>query len=655
MAVSNGFFSPYLSDPLFTDAAGRMHLAACVAGPHDGFYTYSTNGGVTWSSPVNITREGTASKGGTVYINNTTGTGLYMGFFNVSGYNLNYSSDGGLTWTTGAYRFIPGATSGLTGYIYPLGSAYDGLSTVYAATWGSKYHWGNGKIGLSKSTDLGRTWTSMAGVSGTNTMLLEAADSYAVDSIDLLVDADGVLYVFYLAYGTDGKWKLKAYNTLTGMREVVCDDLGYARFACTALAAWLGDDGKTVNVGYARETGPNELSTMYHAVRSPAGVWSPPAAIGSDGFSRRPYQASAAIDSDGNACILWATWDGTKYRIMSSVLPGGAADWEPLTEIITTAPGVSASSPIVRPLDHPGEFELVWSQHAPSRSTQYGRLRVVGGQPVDTTPPAITPEVSGALGDNGWYTSDVTVSWSVTDPESAIRSVVGGDTVVIDYDTPGTTLVCEATSDGGSAAASVTIKRDATPPVIHVVSPVNGAGYLLGEPVAVEWSATDALSGLDAATGSQPSGAMLDTASVGERTLTVTARDSAGNVAERQVICHVRYTFSGILPPIDPGGSSLFKLGSTVPVKFALTDASGRPVANAVAKLYLAPVVGGQAGTERPARPSGRSSDGNLFRYDREDAQYVYNLATKELAAGLWQLRIELDDGSSHHVCLTLR
>src|SRR5262245_35509620 len=35
--------------------------------------------------------------------------------------------------------------------------------------------------------------------------------------------------------------------------------------------------------------------------------------------------------------------------------------------------------------------------------------------PADSTPPVITPNVSGTLGDNGWYISDVTVSWSVVD------------------------------------------------------------------------------------------------------------------------------------------------------------------------------------------------------------------------------------------------
>lgn len=43
----------------------------------------------------------------------------------------------------------------------------------------------------------------------------------------------------------------------------------------------------------------------------------------------------------------------------------------------------------------------------------------------DNTPPVITPTVSGTSGNNGWYTSDVGVSWAVTDGESVISSSSG--------------------------------------------------------------------------------------------------------------------------------------------------------------------------------------------------------------------------------------
>jgi hypothetical protein len=82
----------------------------------------------------------------------------------------------------------------------------------------------------------------------------------------------------------------------------------------------------------------------------------------------------------------------------------------------------------------------------------------------DSTPPAITPIVTGTLGDDGWYVSDVGVTWSVDDPESPVSAKTGCDTSTVASDTSGVTFSCSATSDGGTATQSLTIKRDATPP-----------------------------------------------------------------------------------------------------------------------------------------------------------------------------------------------
>jgi hypothetical protein len=82
----------------------------------------------------------------------------------------------------------------------------------------------------------------------------------------------------------------------------------------------------------------------------------------------------------------------------------------------------------------------------------------------DATAPVITPNVSGTLGNNGWYVSDVSVTWTVTDPESTVSSTTGCDPASVTSDTTGTTFTCSATSGGGTNSVSVTIKRDATAP-----------------------------------------------------------------------------------------------------------------------------------------------------------------------------------------------
>ncbi|MFN0167969.1 MAG: hypothetical protein ACKV22_16210 [Bryobacteraceae bacterium] len=87
--------------------------------------------------------------------------------------------------------------------------------------------------------------------------------------------------------------------------------------------------------------------------------------------------------------------------------------------------------------------------------------------PADTTPPVITPTITGTIGANGWYTSNVSVAWSVTDPESGVASSSGCETRTLTQDTSGTTLTCSATNGVGlSNSVSATIKIDKTGPQI---------------------------------------------------------------------------------------------------------------------------------------------------------------------------------------------
>jgi hypothetical protein len=164
-------------------------------------------------------------------------------------------------------------------------------------------------------------------------------------------------------------------------------------------------------------------------------------------------------------------------------------------------------------------------------STAYFTLNVTSP---DTTPPVITPSVSGTLGNNGWYVSDVTVSWTVTDPDSAITSKVGCDPTTIDYDTTGVTLTCTATSAGGTSSESVTIKRDATPPTISATldkSPASSGWFnaSTGAPT-VSFDCSDATSGL---AGDCPAGFTFPEGE--NQSYSQTISDNAGNSASAGV------------------------------------------------------------------------------------------------------------------------
>jgi len=92
----------------------------------------------------------------------------------------------------------------------------------------------------------------------------------------------------------------------------------------------------------------------------------------------------------------------------------------------------------------------------------------VAGSDSDSTPPVITPHVIGVVGNNGWYTSGVDITWDAADPESGIASSSGCDARTIASDTSGVSVTCFATNGAGlSNAATISIKIDSTPPLVH--------------------------------------------------------------------------------------------------------------------------------------------------------------------------------------------
>jgi hypothetical protein len=150
------------------------------------------------------------------------------------------------------------------------------------------------------------------------------------------------------------------------------------------------------------------------------------------------------------------------------------------------------------------------------------RLSTTADYP-DTTPPAVSPAVSGPLGNAGWYVGDVQAGWAIG-TASFVRSSSGCDTVPITSDTSGTTLTCQATTVAGSGSASVTIRRDATPPTLTCTTPAPSfASGATGRRVTA--GVHDALSGPAGPTASAPA----NTSSSGSKHVTVSGQDAAGN------------------------------------------------------------------------------------------------------------------------------
>ena len=158
-----------------------------------------------------------------------------------------------------------------------------------------------------------------------------------------------------------------------------------------------------------------------------------------------------------------------------------------------------------------------------------GALLVVsgaGGVPGDPTPPEITPVTFGTLGANGWFVSAVTVSWTITDPESIILETSGCDTRTFTLDSPGVRLTCWARSDGGETTKSKTVALDRTPPAVSsAATRAPDANGWFNRPVAVAFSGTDATSGVAACSSLGYAGPDNPGAVVSGN-----CRDNAGNV-----------------------------------------------------------------------------------------------------------------------------
>jgi hypothetical protein len=179
-----------------------------------------------------------------------------------------------------------------------------------------------------------------------------------------------------------------------------------------------------------------------------------------------------------------------------------------------------------------------------------GSKDLFGHYVADSSPPVITKTISGTLGTNGWYTSNVTVAWTVTDAQSAVVIDSGCGTQSFTSDTSSVTSSCTAHSAGGSSSDSVVLKIDKTNPTASTsldrVADHNGWYN-----AAVGWTTTgtDGTSGIascSSGTYSGPDGTGL--------TVSGSCTDNAGNGSGPAVSAAFKYdaTAPSLNPTIAP-------------------------------------------------------------------------------------------------------
>ena len=181
--------------------------------------------------------------------------------------------------------------------------------------------------------------------------------------------------------------------------------------------------------------------------------------------------------------------------------------------------------------------------NASHASTLVGLVPATGG--TDTTPPVISPNISGTLGNNGWYVSSTSLSWTVTDAESGIASSTGCSPITLTADTNGTKLTCWAFNGAGlNASQEVTIKIDRTNPTVTYSG--NQGTYSVDATVNITCTASDAGSGIASSTCHNISGPAYSF-NPGNNTFSATATDIAGNQGSGSGSFKVQDTFSGLI------------------------------------------------------------------------------------------------------------
>lgn len=240
-----------------------------------------------------------------------------------------------------------------------------------------------------------------------------------------------------------------------------------------------------------------------------------------------------------------------------------------------------------------------------------------------------TPDANAA----GWNQSPVTVSFSGSD---ALSGVAACDPDVVLGEGAGQSASGTCTDYAGNVSAPAAvgdINVDLTAPVVTVTGVTDGATYTVGAAPAAGCDTTDALSGVATAATVVVTGGPL-----GAVTVTCDgAADVAGNVAAAVVATYtVAYDFCGFEQPLL-APVQVFKIRSTIPVKFCVQDAAGQSVSTATAEVYANGVLQGTA------------------RYADDGAHYIFQLRTKGMSAGPLTIEVRLDDGSTHAIEVALR
>jgi PKD repeat protein len=316
--------------------------------------------------------------------------------------------------------------------------------------------------------------------------------------------------------------------------------------------------------------------------------------------------------------------------------------------------------------DNPGDFRL----HV---DTPDGG----GGGPTDTA-----PDVTGVSAGSGAEGASISVSATVVDDGlspvtyawtySAVSGVDAGATCV--FAAPSALSTTVACTDDGTFSVTLTatdaVGSDAGSAdlIVGNANPIVNAGFA-SSPLACGVAAQLTINFTDAGSNDTHTGAVdwgdgpsqdLGTittgatashtyATAGAKNASVTVTDDDGGSdtdATNGVTINYTVVGGGVLQPINgTGPRSLFKYGSTIPVKVQLQDCDGSFPSNLAPTIAVRLTSGSTpSGTDESITSTSAADSGTTMRFSPTDSIYIYNLATKSLS----------DPSAGYHITITV-
>jgi hypothetical protein len=280
---------------------------------------------------------------------------------------------------------------------------------------------------------------------------------------------------------------------------------------------------------------------------------------------------------------------------------------------------------------------------------------------LDRTAPSVQGAVvSGERGQGSWYVGPVTVRFTCADGLSGVA--VCPDDVTFTENGRAQSVTRKAIDAAGNEA-SVTVSGidiDGEKPAITLKGIADGGVYTLGAVPPASCAARDDVSGTASCEVTVSGGGSNG---VGTFSWTASAKDNAGNATTQKGTYRVIYRYDGFLQPINDTAhqtgvtTSVFKAGSTVPVKFQLKRADGTVVQANDLPLWETPMKGSPTAAPVDESLYGASADSaSTFRSDGSGQQYIYNWSTAAAAKGYYhRIGVRLDDGQTYFVNIGLR